>query len=73
MPKKKKKTVKKKTKKSKEEPNYLAFFIMGICFFPMGIIFTAVISLGFMGFIGMGLIYMVIGLINREKWKKFTF
>ena len=53
-----------------EEPNYLAFFIMGISFLPVGIIFTAVISPGFIGFTGMGLIYMAIGLANKNIWKK---
>jgi hypothetical protein len=56
--------------KTNEEPDYRVFFIMGISFLPMGIIFTAVISPGFMGITGMGLIYMAIGLANRHKWKK---
>lgn len=57
-------------KKPKEEPNYLAFFIMGISFLPMGIIFTAAISPVFIIFTAMGLIYMTIGLANKDKWKK---
>ena len=52
------------------EVDYRAFFIMGISFLPMGIIFTATINPGFIGFIGMGIIYMAIGLANRDKWKK---
>ena len=53
-----------------KEPNYRAFFIAGICFLPAGVIFTAAISPGFIGITGMGLIYMAIGLANRNKWKK---
>jgi flagellar basal body-associated protein FliL len=52
-----------------KEVDYRAFFIMGICFLPLGIIFTATINIGFMGFIAIGLIYMSIGLANRDKWK----
>jgi len=36
----------------------------------MGIIFTAAINPAFIGFVGMGIIYMAIGLANRDKWKK---
>ena len=57
-------------KKPKKEPDYRAFFIMGISFLPVGIIFTAAISPGFIGFTAIGLIYMTIGLANRDKWKK---
>ncbi len=61
-------------KKQKEgpnkEPDYRAFFIMGISFLPMGIIFTATISPAFIGFVGMGISYMAIGLANRDNWDK---
>ena len=53
-----------------EEPDYRVFFIMGICFIPIGIIFTTTINVGFMVFIALGLIYIAIGLANRDKWKK---
>jgi hypothetical protein len=36
----------------------------------MGIIFTSSVNPGFVGFIGLGIIYMAIGLANRDKWKK---
>ena len=52
------------------EPDYQAFFIMGICFLSMGIIFMTTVSPAFIGFTVMGLCYMVIGFANREKWKK---
>ncbi len=61
-------------KKKKEgvykDPDYRAFFIMGICFLPMGIIFTTTVNIGFMGITALGIIYMVIGLSNRDKWEK---
>jgi hypothetical protein len=50
-----------------EKPNYQAFFIMGISFLSMGIIFTSSIKPGFIGFIARGIIYMSIGLANRDK------
>ena len=62
----------KKMKKEEtyKETDYPAFFIMGISFLPMGIIFSAAINPAFIGFVGMGIIYMAIGLANRDKWKK---
>jgi hypothetical protein len=52
-----------------EEPDYQAFFIMGVCLFPIGIIFMTTVSPAFIGFAGMGVCYMAIGLANRDKWK----
>ena len=52
------------------EIDYRTFFIMGISFLPMGIIFTAVISPVFISFIAIGVCYLAIGLANRDKWKK---
>ena len=52
------------------EPNYQAFFVMGISFLALGIILSSSTSPAFYGFVGMGIIYMVIGLANRDKWKK---
>ena len=60
---------KKKKEGKYEEPNYQAFFIMGICFLPMGIIFMTTVSPAFIGFTRMGICYMAIGLANRDKWK----
>jgi len=61
---------KRKKEESNKESDYRAFFIMGISFLPLGIIFTVTISPAFIGFIGMGIIYIAIGLANRDKWKK---
>ena len=60
---------KKKIEGSYKEPDYRAFFIMGICFLPMGIIFTSTISPAFISFLALGVIYIAIGLANRDKWK----
>ena len=61
----------KKKKEGKiEEPNYQAFFTMGISFLAMGIVFSAAVGPAFLGFVGIGIIYMAIGLANRDKWKK---
>jgi hypothetical protein len=54
----------------KEEVNYQMFFIMGISFLPLGIIFSVTINPGFMAFIAMGLIYMILGLAHRDEWEK---
>jgi len=60
----------KKNKEGKyEEPDYQAFFVMGICLLPIGIIFMTTVSPAFIGFAGMGVCYMAIGLANRDKWK----
>jgi hypothetical protein len=61
-------------KKKKEgkigEPNYQIFFILGICLFPVGLVFLINGNIAFIGLVGMGLIYLIIGLANRDKWKK---
>jgi O-antigen ligase len=61
-------------KKSKNfgkiETDYQVFFILGICFLPLGIIFSTTISIGFLGITAFGLIYMIIGLANLDKWNE---
>lgn len=49
------------------EPDYRAFFIFGICLLPMGIVFITTVNHGFIGFTGLGAIYMIIGLAHRDK------
>ena len=61
---------KRKSEGISKEPDYRAFFIMGICFLPMGILLSTSITPGFIGFAGLGIVYMAIGLANRDKWKK---
>jgi 4-amino-4-deoxy-L-arabinose transferase-like glycosyltransferase len=60
----------KKVGKIGEETNYQAFFIMGVSFIGLGIALTATVNVGFLGFIALGIIYLIIGLANRDKWKK---
>ncbi|MBW3015589.1 hypothetical protein KY330_04145 [Candidatus Woesearchaeota archaeon] len=52
------------SKLKKHEPDYYAFFILGICWFPLGF------ALNNHAFTIMGLVFMVLGLANRDKWKK---
>jgi predicted membrane channel-forming protein YqfA (hemolysin III family) len=52
------------------EVDYRVFFILGICFFPLGVTFMIQSNpMGFVFFI-MGFVYLVIGLANRDKWKR---
>ena len=53
-----------------EEPNYQTFFILGITFLPLGIVFLILAGPPFIGLTGMGLCYLAIGLANRDKWRK---
>ena len=60
---------KRKMKGEPVETNYYAFFVIGISFLPLGIVFSIIISPGFMGITGLGVVYMIIGLANKDKWK----
>ncbi len=68
--------LKRKKEGKQEEPNYRAFFIMGMFMTPVGIIgmtasFLTDISF-FTGFpfFSIGVVYIAIGLGNQDKWKK---
>jgi len=51
------------------EPNYKAFFIMGITFLSLGIVLSAATeNPGLIGMSGLGAAYIAIGLKNRDKW-----
>ena len=62
-------------KKKKEgivgEPNYQVFFMLGIVWLPVGIVFMAAVNpaIGF-AFMALGAAYLAIGLANRDKWKQ---
>ena len=45
------------------EPNYRVIFVMGITWLPIGI------ATKNYGFLGMALAFLIIGLLNRDKWK----
>jgi len=63
-------------KASQESTNYRSLFNMGIVFFPVGVIITvySLLSGGFIGiglpFLILGVIYLAMGLSNRDKWNK---
>jgi hypothetical protein len=59
-----------KNKGKKHETDYYAFFVMGICFIPLGIIFMSTGNTAFSFFFILGLVYLAIGLANKDKWKK---
>jgi hypothetical protein len=61
---------KKKEGSGIDETNYQVFFILGICLFPVGLVFLINGNIAFIGLVGMGLIYLIIGLSNRNKWEK---
>jgi len=61
---------KRKEGKSKET-DYRALFTMGITFVPLGIVMSISIgNPGMLGITALGIIYMTMGLANRDKWKK---
>lgn len=52
------------------EPNYMAFFILGICLFVVGIILWYVMNnLAFLGIAILGFVNLVISLAHTDKWK----
>ena len=54
-----------------KEPDYRAIFVLGICFLPLGIpLSIAVKNPGLLGISALGVVYVIIGLQNRDKWKK---
>jgi len=57
-------------KKQKYKPNFRLFFIFGITWVPLGIVFYHTTKN--MGFLIMGLIFLIISLVNKDKWKEST-
>jgi hypothetical protein len=53
-----------RNKGQKIEPDYRVFFILGVTWLPLGI------ATDNPGFLGMGAVFMAIGLANRGKWKE---
>ena len=51
-------------KKYKTPTDYYSLFIMGIIWIPLGI------PLKNYALSGMGLVFMIIGLVNKKKWNK---
>lgn len=61
---------KRKKEGKNQEPNYYAFFILGICFLPLGSLTFTTGNPGMMGLTALGIIYMSIGLSHRDTWEK---
>jgi Gpi18-like mannosyltransferase len=67
---------KKRKERGYKEVDFRAFFIMGIAFLPVGVVFMIVFSQTDISFLPglpmflLGLIYLIIGLTNRDKRKK---
>jgi amino acid transporter len=54
-----------------EDPNYQAFFYIGMSWLPIGIVFMVILNTGLgIAFLGLGAAYITIGLANKDKWKK---
>ena len=58
------------------ETDYKAFFILGLVFLPTGLVMMIVYFITELPFevglplFALGLIYLVFGLVNRDKWRK---
>ncbi len=55
-------------RKGKYKPNYRLFFILGTTWIPVGVVFY--ITTGNVGFFIMGLIFLILGLVNKDKWEE---
>jgi len=53
-------------KGEKRVPNYRALFILGVTWLPIGI------GTDNPGLWGMGIVFMIIGAVNKDKWGKET-
>lgn len=51
-------------KKDKNPPDYYSFFILGICWMPLGVIIEN------WGLAIIGFVFMAIGLKNKDQWKQ---
>ena len=50
--------------------NYQALFVVGITFMGAGTALMVAVGPSMLGLTAVGLIFMIIGLANREKWPK---
>ena len=54
-----------------EKPtDHSPFFILGISLIAVGISQISAVGPAFISFIGFGVVFMAIGMINRNKWVK---
>jgi len=62
--------LKKKKEGTAKEPNYQVFFLLGVIWLPVGVVFMIAVNPGLgIAFIGMAVAYMAIGIANKDKWK----
>lgn len=67
---------KRKRERKAGETDYRAFFIMGVAFLPTGFAMMMVYFFAELPFevglplFALGLIYLIVGLANRDKWNK---
>lgn len=59
-----------KVKKERIEPDYRTLFILGIIFMGTGSAMISTLGTSSMGMFALGLIYMAVGIANKDKWKK---
>ena len=62
-------------KKKKEgklgEPNYQVFFNVGMIWIPVGVVFMIAVNPAIgIAFMALGIMYLAIGLANKDKWEK---
>ena len=61
--------VKRQRQEGTKPIDYRAFFILGICWLPMGIVFWLALDVAFgIPLFVMGATFLTIGLVNRDKW-----
>jgi uncharacterized membrane protein len=62
---------KKKDNGIAQEPDYQTFYLMGIIWIPVGVVFMTTINpvIG-IAFMAIGISYLAIGLANIDKWNK---
>ncbi|MBW2989378.1 hypothetical protein KY358_03610 [Candidatus Woesearchaeota archaeon] len=54
-----------------KETNYKGIFFSGITFVGAGVVFMTSVNVGLgAAFIGIGIMFMIIGGKNKDKWKK---
>ena len=62
-------TLKRQKQEEVRSIDYRTFFIIGICWLPMGIVFWIIMDLAFgIPVFVMGVTLLTIGLLNRNKW-----
>jgi len=59
----------KNSKGKKQEMDYKTFYIIGISWLPLGIVFTASDMPIGIPFFAMGLVFLSLGLAHRDKWQ----